>query len=107
MSKGRCGKHKLEHKRSETEMVRPCGEKHCSNEYMEDGNWWTPKVRKTESEVERCYTKRHEGELRSTERRSTRPENVEIENSMRRPQIGKRLKKMLNVSGQTPAYFLK
>ena len=47
--------------------------------------------RKTETEVERCYEKRHEGE-RSKDR-STRPENVEIENWMRRPQIGKRPKK--------------
>ena len=33
-----------------------------------------------------------EGE-RSNDRRSTRPENVEIENLMRRPEIGKRSKK--------------
>ena len=39
-----------------------------------------------------CYTKGHGGET-SKDRRSTRPENVEVENSIRRPQIGKRLKK--------------
>ena len=43
-----------------------------------------------------CYTKRDRGD-RSTERRSTRPQNVEIENSMRRSQIGKRPK--TNFSG--------
>ena len=47
---------------------------------------------KTETEVEQCYKKIHEGKT-SKERRSTRPENVEIENSMRRLQIGKRPKK--------------
>ena len=36
--------------------------------------------------------KRYEGE-RNTERRSTRLENVEDESSIRRPQIGKQLKK--------------
>ena len=30
-----------------------------SNENMEDGSWWTPKDRKIETEVKRCYTKRH------------------------------------------------
>ena len=55
---------------------------------MKDGSGWTPKDRKTETEVKRCYKKIHEGGT-SKDRRSTRPENVEIENSMRRPQIGK------------------
>ena len=50
----------------------------------EHGNGWTPKDRNTETEVERCYKKRHEGERRR-DKRSTRPENVDIENSMRRP----------------------
>ena len=58
----------------------------------EDGSLWTPKCRKTETEVERGDKKRHEGEKY---RKSTRLENVEIENSMRRPQIGKSLKKMM------------
>ena len=52
--------------------------------------------RKTETEVERCYEKRHEGE-RSKDR-STRPENVEIENWMRRPQMGKRPKKKNHIA---------
>ena len=41
-------------KRSETEMVRPCGEKdrRRSNENMEDGSGWIPNDRKTETEVE-------------------------------------------------------
>ena len=45
-SRGRCGNHNLENNRSETEMVRPCGEKdwrRCSNENMEDGSRWTSK----------------------------------------------------------------
>ena len=40
---GRCGKHESENKRSETEIVRPCGEKdwrRCSNENMEVGGHW-------------------------------------------------------------------
>ena len=39
-SQGRCGKHKWENNRSETEMVRPCGEKHrrrYRNENTEEG----------------------------------------------------------------------
>ena len=32
---------------------------------------------------------------RSKDKRSTKPENVEIENSMSRPQIGKRPKKLM------------
>ena len=36
--------------------------------------------KKTETEVQWCYTKRHEGKW-STERCSTRPENMENENS--------------------------
>ena len=53
--------------------------------------------RNIKTEVERCFSKRHEGE-RSTERRSTRPENMENENSMRRLQIWKnsRRKKYLH-----------
>ena len=42
-----------------------------SNKNMEDGSEWTPKDRKTITEVVRCCTKRHEEEW-STERRSTR-----------------------------------
>ena len=66
-----------------TEMVRTCGEKdraRCSDENMEGGYYWTLKDRKTKTEPQRC-TKRHEGD-KSTERRSTRPENTEKENSM-------------------------
>ena len=37
---------------------------------MEDGSGWTPKDRKTETEVESCYKNRHEGE-RSQDIRST------------------------------------
>ena len=48
---------------------------------MDDGSEWTPKDRKTETEVERCYTKGNEGE-RSIQKRSTRPENVENENAL-------------------------
>ena len=53
---------------------------------MENGSGWTPKDmdRKTESEVERCYKKTHKGE-RSKDRITTRPENLEIESSMRYP----------------------
>ena len=46
--------------------------------------------RNTKTDVERCYTERHEDI--STERRSTRPKKMENENLMRRPQIGKRPK---------------
>ena len=66
-------------------MVIICGEKdrgRCSNENMEDGSEWTRKDRKTKTDLERCYMKGYEVE-RSTERRSTRPENVENENLMR------------------------
>ena len=58
---------------------------------MEDGSGWTPKDKKTETEVE-CYKKRHEGEM-SKDRRSTKLEKVKFENSVHRPQIGKRLRK--------------
>ena len=44
----------------------------------------TTKDRKAKTEVERCYTKRREGE-RSTDRRSSRTENLENENVIRRP----------------------
>ena len=60
-----------------------------SNEIIEDGSEWTPKYRKTETEVARCYKK---GEM-SKHRRSTIPENAEIENSTNRPRIGKSTKK--------------
>ena len=48
------------------------------------GGEWTPKDRKTETEVEQYYKKRHEGE-RTTEELSKRPKD---ENLIRRPQIG-------------------
>ena len=51
--KGRCGKHKWENKRSETEMVTPCVKKdwkRCSNENMDNGSGMTHKDRKTEAE---------------------------------------------------------
>ena len=60
----------------------------CSNEKMDDGSGWTPKYTKTETLVEWRYKKIYEAE-RSKGRRSTRLENIEIENSMRRPSIGK------------------
>ena len=44
------------------------------------------KIGKQKTEVERCYTKRPEGE-RSKERRSTIQEKMENENVMRRPQV--------------------
>ena len=50
------------------------------------------KIGKQKTEVERCFTKRPEGEG-SAERRSTRTEKMENENFMRRPQIWKGLKK--------------
>ena len=50
--------------------------------------WGTPRCGKSKTEVLRCYTKIHE-EDRSTERRSTRPKNVDNETSLRRLQIGK------------------
>ena len=89
-SKGRCDKHKWENKRSETEMVRPCGEKdrRCSNENME---WGESGHRNIGRLILRCYKKRHEGG-RSQGRRNTRQENVKFENSMRRSHIGKRPK---------------
>ena len=68
-----------EKNREASQMVRIRGEidtVRCGNEKMEVSG-----RRKIGTEVERCYTKRHEGE-RSTER-STRPEN---KNLMRRPQ---------------------
>ena len=57
-----------------------CGEKdrRCSNKSMEDGSVWTPKYRKTKTEVKWCYKKRHSIE-RSTDRRSTRRQNPENE----------------------------
>ena len=45
----------------------------------------TTKDRKAKTEVERCYTKRREGD-RSTDRRSSRTENLENENAICRPQ---------------------
>ena len=65
--------------------------KRCINENMDVDGQWTPKDRKTKAEVERCYKKRHVQRRRIKYRRSTRPENVEIENTMRRPQIGKKI----------------
>ena len=54
---------------------------------------WTQKDSKTKTDIEGCYTNlcktKFKGE-RSTERRSTRPENVAHENSMRRPKISTR-----------------
>ena len=63
-------------------MVRTGREKDrgiCNKKNMGNGSERTPKDRKTKTEVGICYTKRHEGES-STERRSTRPENLENEN---------------------------
>ena len=60
----------------------------CSNENKEDESGCTPEDMKTETEVECCYKKEHEGET-SKDRRSARLENVHNENFMRRPQIGK------------------
>ena len=99
-SEGRCGKHNWEKKSSETEIVRPCGEKdwRSSNENVEHGSGWTPKDRKTETEVEWCCCKKiHEGET-SKDRRSTRPVNnsIEIGNSMSRSEVRKRSKKKKN-----------
>ena len=58
----------------------------CSNENMEDGNNLTSKESKIKTEVERCNMKIHYVK-RSTERRSTGPDNLENENSMHRSQI--------------------
>ena len=72
-------------------MVRPCGEKHliCSNGNMEvGGHREIGRLKLRWSDVIR----RHGGET-TKDRRSTRPENVEIENSTWRPQIDKRPKK--------------
>ena len=33
----------------------------CRNQSMEDGSEWTPKDGKNKTEVERYYTKKHEG----------------------------------------------
>ena len=41
------------------------------------------KMWKTKTEVGQCYTKIHEGDT-STDRRSTRPKNMENENLMRK-----------------------
>ena len=68
-----------------------------SNTNMEDGRGWTPKNTKTETELELCYKKRHEGETRPNDRRRTRPESLEIENSMCRTKVGKNPKKKKNV----------
>ena len=70
---GRCGKHKRYNKRSETEMVRNVARKTEEDVVMKTWKWgWTPKDRKNETEMDRFYTKRHDGE-RSKDRRSTRP----------------------------------
>ena len=50
-----------------------------------NGQCWAPKDRKTKTEVDRCIIILYEGES-TTERRSTRTENMENENSMYRPQ---------------------
>ena len=58
-------------------MVRSCGEKdraRCSDENMEDGSGWTPKGRKTITEVQRCYTKKYEGKG-GTEKKHTSGEH--------------------------------
>ena len=50
-----------ENTRSEKEVVMICGEidrGRFSNEYTEDESEWTPKDRKTKTEVGRCYTKK-------------------------------------------------
>ena len=52
---------------------------------MEVGRAYTPNDRKTETEVELCYKKIPEGGS-SKDRRITLPENVNIKNSLRRPQ---------------------
>ena len=57
---------------------------------MEDGSEWTTIDIKTKIELEWCYRNIHEGE-RSKDRRNTRPENMENENSMSRSQIGKKI----------------
>ena len=54
----------------------------CRIENIEVGSEWTSKDRKTETEVERCYTKRTEGVQRETEVErcyTTRTEGVERE----------------------------
>ena len=60
-----------------------CGEKdggRCSNENMGDGSWWIPKNGMTKTEVERCYTKIHEGEMSTEREKKHKTENVENEN---------------------------
>ena len=52
----------------------------CSNENMEVGGH--RKIGRPDTEVERSYKIRHEGE-RSKDIRSQSPDNVEIENLMR------------------------
>ena len=59
---------------------------------MRTWKWVNTENRKTETEVERCSKKIHEGES-SKDRRSTRPENMEIETKMHRQQVGNMPKK--------------
>ena len=59
---------------------------------MAVGSEWTLKYGNTKTEVERCYTKTHEGE-KSIDRRTTVRENMENEYSKSCPKIGKRHKK--------------
>ena len=50
----------LTNQRSETQMVETCVAKdsgRCSKDDMEDGRKWTSKERKTETVLERCYTR--------------------------------------------------
>ena len=77
-------------------MVKPCEEKHrgrCTNENLEDGSERTQKDKKAKTEVERCYTKTQVGRQYLQREEAQDMEKVENENSMRRPQIRKRLKK--------------
>ena len=88
------------------EQVRPrCREidrGRCSSEKMEVSGQTEDRITKTE--VERRYTKIHKVD-KSTERRSTRTENVDNENSMHRPQMRKRPKKM--TKDKTTSYLLR
>ena len=66
-------------------MGRTPGQKdrgRCSNHNVEDGSCWTQKDWKTETEVERCCTEKGRGTKKErTERRTTRPNNLENEDS--------------------------
>ena len=72
-------------------MVRTCREKdrgRCSNEIMEDGIGWTPKDKKTKTEVDSDI--KRPGGNNSIKRSSTSPQKVE---TLLQPQKLKRLKK--------------